>query len=351
MVLKTLQLTYVLHEDNPFDKALALLTFLPFFVLIGLSALLFVRRCTETAFAAAGLVASTALNLVLKHAIQQPRPPGSHRGDYGMPSDHSQFTAFFAVYIVCWLHLSDRVHWRGDSSWTRSLYSAIAIASVPVIMYSRVRLGVHSVEQVLAGAFLGALLGAAWHSCGQRWARPRLFPWAAATRLGRWLRVRDAVAVYDAQLIESETARVLAALATVRGPLPNAAPGNESACGATPELHSSDTATIAPHLLGAAGIDAYSWALLSAALDAALPLEHDGGSIDADAIPAAPVPAHAVVSRIALHSSSSNEQCARSAAAIAYAIVRTADQRAFNHNRMTLSQIESDSNRKHMHVE
>jgi hypothetical protein len=243
------------------------------------------------------------------------------------------------------------MHWRGDSSWTRSLYSAIAIGSVPVIMYSRVRLGVHSVEQVLAGAFLGALLGAAWHSCGQRWARPRLFPWAAATRLGRWLRVRDAVAVFDTQLIESETARVLAALATVRVPLSNTAPGNESACGATRESQSSDTATVAPHLLGAAGIDEYSWALLSAALDAALPLGCDGGSTNADAIRATSAPVHAVVSRIASHSSSSNEQRARSAAAIAYAIVRTSDQRAFSQNRSTRSQTEGESDRKHTHVE
>jgi dolichyldiphosphatase len=354
MVLKTLQLTYVLYEDNPIDKAFALLTFFPFVVLIGLFALLHVRRCAETAFAAVGLVASTTINLALKHAIQQPRPPGSHRGDYGMPSDHSQFTAFFAVYIVCWLHLSDRVHWRGDSSWTRWFYSALAIAAVPVIMYSRVRLGVHSLEQVLAGAFLGALFGAAWHSCGQRWVRPRLYPWVAGTRLGQWLRVRDAVAVVDAQLIESETARVLAALAAIPTSFLNASHGDESASTATFESRGGDMAAIAPHLLGAAGIDECAWALLTAALDAVLPLAHDSGPIDTEAAnagPAVSTQALAQISRIASRSSSSSEQRARSAAAIAYAIVHTSDQRARNQNRVSPSENTSASSRKHAHAE
>jgi hypothetical protein len=79
MPLKTLELTYVLYEDNLVDKALAFLTFTPFVLLIALATQVGLRRCLESSFFLLGLLVSTLLNAVLKEIIKQPRPVGIWR--------------------------------------------------------------------------------------------------------------------------------------------------------------------------------------------------------------------------------------------------------------------------------
>ena len=37
-----------------------------------------------------GLLMSSLLNAIIKRIIKHPRPTNSHRGGYGMPSDHAQ---------------------------------------------------------------------------------------------------------------------------------------------------------------------------------------------------------------------------------------------------------------------
>jgi hypothetical protein len=78
-----------------------------------------------------------------------------------------------------------------------------------IVMYSRVRLGVHSVEQVFAGACVGACLGASWHWLGHVLIRPKLYPWIARSRFGRLLHVKNSAYSPGVQQLESKIALVL----------------------------------------------------------------------------------------------------------------------------------------------
>jgi len=94
------------------------------------------------------LVAFNALlNAYFKDLFQDARPPQEIRIDdlvgdtYGLPSGHAQLA------VVMWLWLA----WEIRRPWAWVVGSAIAIG----VMLSRMYLGVHDLEDILCGAFLG----------------------------------------------------------------------------------------------------------------------------------------------------------------------------------------------------
>lgn len=101
-----------------------------------------------------------ALNQVLKRSIRQRRPDGARMGGNGMPSAHAQFIAFFAAYVAAYTLKRMGVHRQLE----KQLTVAGAAVLAAVVCYSRVRLGYHSVEQVVVGAAVGAVTGLAWHA-------------------------------------------------------------------------------------------------------------------------------------------------------------------------------------------
>ncbi|MBF7730164.1 phosphatase PAP2 family protein [Pseudomonas sp. N040] len=120
------------------------------------------------------LVAFTALlNAYLKDLWQNPRPDLALRLDgevgdsFGAPSGHSQ------VAVVLWLWLAYEMR-RG---WLWLLCGLIAVG----VMFSRMYLGVHDLEDVLAGAALGGatLLVFALVRDWQFWSRDNA-PWHLA---------------------------------------------------------------------------------------------------------------------------------------------------------------------------
>ncbi len=189
MVLRTLEWTYVLYEDTLVDKACAFLNFVPFVIIFGLLTQMASRRCCESWFLLTGLLLSTMLNGIVKNIVQQPRPPTSYRHDFGMPSDHSQFMAFFALYVVNWVW-SGRVKWHHQAHLKPALALLVPCLSATV-MYSRVRSGVHSVEQVLIGCSIGLAFGMIWTVLARTLVRPKLYPWLCASTLGRFLLATD----------------------------------------------------------------------------------------------------------------------------------------------------------------
>ncbi|KAF9083928.1 hypothetical protein BGX23_011002 [Mortierella sp. AD031] len=81
------------------------------------------------------------------------------RVDYGMPSSHAQLVAFFVCYISLQLVLMEPEGSAGQ--WFLIMLLQLYAWSV---VWSRIRLGSHSVSQVLVGAGIGAIYGIVWFS-------------------------------------------------------------------------------------------------------------------------------------------------------------------------------------------
>ena len=118
-------------------------TFIMFFLVLGYwtwSKSIFYRLLVLVAI-------NALLNAFVKDLVQDPRPLLALRLDdlvgqsYGLPSGHAQLA------VVMWLWLA----WELRRRWAWVLASCIAVA----VMFSRLYLGVHDLEDVLAGAVLG----------------------------------------------------------------------------------------------------------------------------------------------------------------------------------------------------
>tara|TARA_B100000925_G_scaffold5978_1_gene4240 strand:+ start:28 stop:579 length:552 start_codon:yes stop_codon:yes gene_type:complete len=126
-----------------------------------------------------GFSGNTAINYIIKHAImkplmgnrkypvigQGPRPKGAKScglfesskitdvKSFGMPSGHAQMAGFFTAYSMSKL---------GEDSVSIPFYTSVGIflgSSLIFIMYSRVYSKCHTVQQTLAGALIGLVLG------------------------------------------------------------------------------------------------------------------------------------------------------------------------------------------------
>lgn len=108
------------------------------------------------------------LNAYLKDLFQDPRPPLAIRLDdrvgssYGLPSGHAQLA------VVIWLWLAFELR----RAWAWLLGSLIALG----VIFSRLYLGVHDLEDVLVGAVIG---GSSLLLFEQ--VRHRAWPWQTAT--------------------------------------------------------------------------------------------------------------------------------------------------------------------------
>lgn len=92
-----------------------------------------------------------------------------------MPSDHSQFMFFIAMYVIS--HLWTRRELRGRSF----VVSYTVILGVCLIVgYSRLYLGVHTVEQVVVGAVVGIVGGRVWYLFTKKYLLP-------SKRLANWI--------------------------------------------------------------------------------------------------------------------------------------------------------------------
>lgn len=96
----------------------------------------------------ANLVGAVALNQVLKHIVQRPRPDGfrlATEAGYSFPSGHSMVSmAFYGLIIwMVW-----RYHKQDIMRWVWCVFFGLVIVMVGI---SRVYLGVHYASDVVAG--------------------------------------------------------------------------------------------------------------------------------------------------------------------------------------------------------
>ncbi|SPO20427.1 uncharacterized protein UTRI_00827_B [Ustilago trichophora] len=136
--------------------------------------ILHLRTCHVLYFTIGSLATSfTAKGL--KRVIKQPRPPGSRvKKTSGMPSTHSATISFMGTYIVLSslllpLHPSLSLgsssllgNAAASDNMTRIWIALVGVVAPVLVMWSRVRLGVHTPAQTLVGAALGVAKACIW---------------------------------------------------------------------------------------------------------------------------------------------------------------------------------------------
>lgn len=159
--LASISLTHVYF--NPSDKvsyAFAYITLAPIAIMVFYASVIVSRREMAGILMLAGQLLNEVLNYILKEHLQQDRPYG-HLGDgYGMPSSHSQFIWYFAVYGS--LYLFNYIHL--DHTVWKVLTSAAMFALAILVAVSRIYLGYHTLNQVIIGSLVGISFGLFWYS-------------------------------------------------------------------------------------------------------------------------------------------------------------------------------------------
>jgi len=205
--LRPLSLTHVVYIDGHLPWAA--ITLSPLVLIVACVTLVITRREAHALGVCAGMVVCEAVNHTLKGWFAQPRPvvPGVSTPGHGMPSDHAQFCAFFAVYVAAFF-LRRRAVLGAPvlPAWEEGALTAGLAANAALTAASRVVLGYHTVAQVVAGGGVGAAFGLLWAAGTVAVGEP-LVAWAVASRLGRAVRLRDSSWTPDALAVERDALR------------------------------------------------------------------------------------------------------------------------------------------------
>ncbi|KAG0319951.1 hypothetical protein BGZ99_004833 [Dissophora globulifera] len=157
---------------------------------------------TTTTFQKEQVEASSEPNtrLASQRIRRQRRRRINLRVNYGMPSSHAQLVAFFVCYISLQLVLMEPEGSPGQ--WFLILLLQLYAWSA---VWSRIRLGRHSVSQVLVGAAIGALYGMVWFAIWSWKVEDMIKHWQWMDRYGviqvrkiwRQLEMDEAMAVHQ----------------------------------------------------------------------------------------------------------------------------------------------------------
>ena len=197
MQWKPFSLTYVEYQEGDLiGLVLAASSLVPIFIVVSALTTIFIRRDLHSIAFFVGLTLNYVSNAGLKLYMAEERPRvisgRSHFNRYGMPSTHAQFMAYVAAYqcLFVLLRLSHKggslLEWLWKFTWCAGNV-AVALA----VIYGRVYLYYHTVEQVVYGAAFGSLCAAAWFALTHWVLSPALFPYLASTRAGEFLLLRD----------------------------------------------------------------------------------------------------------------------------------------------------------------
>jgi dolichyldiphosphatase len=164
------------------------------------------HRDTHEIFALMGLVLNEGVARALKHMLLHPRPAEwchllGTCGSHGMPSSHSQ-CMFFALALYGSLYARHARIRTAFSAFIGAAEVLAVAAGAVVVAYARVHLHYHSIDQVVAGAVLGTLLGLAWAQLMQMLAPA--YTALSDSWLGRLVELKDTWAVAEPLRIERD---------------------------------------------------------------------------------------------------------------------------------------------------
>lgn len=121
--------------------------------LIGLTVVILVAACALRRWrigvaVAVNLAVEAALNEMLKRIVARPRPPLDHRlideVGFSFPSGHAMASTAFYGFLIYLVYR----YWRRAIKWVAIVLLALV---PPIVMATRVYLGVHYASDVLAG--------------------------------------------------------------------------------------------------------------------------------------------------------------------------------------------------------
>lgn len=114
------------------------------------------RHDAEALWFAAGSILNAVLSVWLKRILNQERP-SALKSDPGMPSSHAQ-SIFFTVFFV----ILSSVESLGLNGFTIAI-SVLVLAFGSFFSYLRVSQQLHTVSQVVVGAFIGSIFSFLWY--------------------------------------------------------------------------------------------------------------------------------------------------------------------------------------------
>ncbi|XP_027347956.1 lipid phosphate phosphatase epsilon 1, chloroplastic [Abrus precatorius] len=119
--------------------------------------LIFWRHDAEALWFAAGSMLNGMLSISLKIILNKKRPSSNLKSDPGMPSSHAQSIFFIAMFIIL-----SSVEWLGINEISISS-GGLVLAFGSYITYLRVSQKLHTVSQVVVGAFMGSICSFLWY--------------------------------------------------------------------------------------------------------------------------------------------------------------------------------------------
>lgn len=201
------------HVEYPKGDAIGLIlawsSLFPVFILSGFVTHIYFRREIHTINFFVGIFLNELVNLILKFTIREPRPSSQHtvlNVEFGWPSSHSQFTWFFMVYVIYFIHLryqtNDDVL---DNVWKYSM-SIICILFACVVSFSRYYLAYHTLNQVLWGGIIGLLNASAWFTLTHFVFTP-FYPVVVSWPVSEFFMIRDSTLIPNIMWFEYTTSR------------------------------------------------------------------------------------------------------------------------------------------------
>ncbi|KAM5490190.1 putative dolichyldiphosphatase [Microsporum audouinii] len=194
--LASLSLTHVHYNpEDPISYLCAFLALVPQALIISYISLCWATREVEIIFMLAGQLSCEVLNFGLKRLIKQERPYQMNGKGYGMPSSHSQFMGYFAVFFTLFLlfrHAPSSSILSGYiSALERVGLASLACVGATMVAMSRIYLNYHTPEQVLAGSVIGIAYGVVWFEIGGYLRKSGWLEWVLDLEPVRYFRIRD----------------------------------------------------------------------------------------------------------------------------------------------------------------
>ena len=144
-------------DDHLTGVCMVMASFIPHIIAVYTISVTIYGRCVHHLVFLFGLILSHELAKLVKRTVKQPRPDGSFLTSYGMPSDHSMFIVFISTYVILLVFANDGMK-RRSQALTTLLMSGVSIA----VCFSRLYLGVHTMQQVVVGVLMGFIWGILW---------------------------------------------------------------------------------------------------------------------------------------------------------------------------------------------